>query len=121
MEPRPGAVAGPLGKPAIAGRPRAVACRQVTPLGSGGEDPEDPVQHLPPIPARAATLGGRRQKRLEATPLRLGQIVPLHDLELGLHEAPTNACAAYSKAQYLISKQSLGDRARPGLSAAFAD
>ncbi len=80
MEPGPRAIAGPLRKPAIAGRPRPIADREVAPLGPGGQDPEDPVEHLPPVPTRPTAPGRRRQERLEATPLRLGQIVPLDDL-----------------------------------------
>lgn len=91
MEPVPGPVPGPLREPAVAGRPRPIARRQIAPLRAGGEDPEDPVEDLPPVTRAASAVARRRQERLEAAPLRLGEIVPLDDLELGLHEAPTNA------------------------------
>jgi hypothetical protein len=54
QDPPQHARANPLLKPAVAGLIREIAVRQVSPRGSGSEDPRDAIEHGAVLPPRAA-------------------------------------------------------------------
>jgi hypothetical protein len=77
------AVSRPLLEAPVTGLVRRVATRQVLPRRPCAEHPQNPVEHLAPIPARPpATIRSTprlRNQRLKDLPLRLSQIHPHPD------------------------------------------
>lgn len=73
------AVVSPVTEPLISSRPRAETFRQITPGGSGAEDPEDAVEHQPIITSRSAHLLFRGNEILDQLPARIWEFVaPCH-------------------------------------------
>ena len=67
----------PSDKAIVTGSARAIAFGKITPRRAGSEHPENAVQHATIIHARnASRLVG--QKRLDHTPLEVGQIISAH-------------------------------------------
>lgn len=78
VEALPGAVLTPAAEALVAGLPGAVALRQITPGTPGGQNPQDPVDHLPVLAPRATLpLRGRDgQQRRDDAPGGFGQLMP---------------------------------------------
>ncbi len=82
LDPRPGAVVVPPGKPVVAGLPRPVPLRHLRPRRTVTGPPQDPVDHLPMIPEPPSSLAPRRrQQRPESISFLVSQITR--------HAAPT--------------------------------
>lgn len=64
----PDPVEGPYPESFVAGLPRPVPGRDVTPWGTGPDLPEDPVDHLPVITPRRPSRDLRWQQRLDPRP-----------------------------------------------------
>lgn len=74
--PRP--VTRPQPVPFIDGLPQAEPFGQVTPLNTGPDPVQNPVDHLPMIPPPATTPVADRQERPQPFPLGITQITPPH-------------------------------------------
>lgn len=94
-----GTVGGPPPVALIDGLPVAVPLRQVPPRGTGGQLPQDPVQHRAVIGPPAAPDRPRGQKRLDPPPRRIGQLMPSH------HDTPST----HSQRSTSVKHQDLPD------------
>lgn len=73
-----GAVGGPRAVAFVDGLPRPATFWQITPLHSGPQPVQNPIDHLPVIPPPATTPIGHRQERPKLFPLGIRQITPPH-------------------------------------------
>jgi hypothetical protein len=83
LDPGPGAIGLPAGKPLVAGLLWPVLVRQVPPRRPSPGPPDDPVDHLPVIPPAAtppARLGW--QQRAQPLPLRIREVSSSHGTPL---------------------------------------